>query len=213
MAILNRDKPRRAMPIPDGVEVSEEVTVQQAPSGTNPIPSNGNTGVITDFIIREISGPSKKQFIDGAKSAQNVPPFLGDFVSKLTMSELSEAKKFNNVASPDTLAEVLAKANNFGFNLLSSEMDDRGNPVYSGYEPQEDQAKALAVGLNRLIRGGFIDPSAALQWTKDSLQGPQQVQQPQQRMGQLQNQQVPEQVDFSVSESFMPEDLPPMERI
>ena len=123
MAIINTDKPRRAMPIPTGVNVSEEVTVQQ--DHTKQIDSKGNLGVITDFIIRDLSGPKKKKFIEGASKSQDVPPYLGEFISNLAMDELESAKKSNNTASPDGLAEILSQANNFGFNLLSSEQDKK----------------------------------------------------------------------------------------
>tara|TARA_R110002020_G_scaffold94107_2_gene226744 strand:+ start:339 stop:977 length:639 start_codon:yes stop_codon:yes gene_type:complete len=210
MAIINAQKPRRAMPIPEGVEVSEEVSVQKAPE--KQIDSKGNLGVITDFIIRDLSGPKKKKFIEGASKSQDVPPYLGEFISNLAMDELESAKKVNNTASPDGLAEILSQANNFGFNLLSSEQDKKGNPVYTPQDPQHDQTKALSIGLNSLIKNGFIPPSDALKWTRDAFSNPQGKQaQPEAKMGQLQMQKTPEQVDFSVSESILPEDLPPME--
>jgi len=211
MAIINKDKPRRAMPIPTGVNVSEEVTVQQDP--TKQTDSKGNLGVITDFIIRELSGPMKKKFIEGASKSQDVPPYLGEFVSNVAMDELKDAKKANNAASPDGLAEILSQANNYGFNLLSSEQDKNGKPVYSPSDAQHDQTKALSVGLNSLIKNGFIPPADALKWTRDSFANPQGKQAPTEaKMGQLQMQNTPEQVDFSVSESVLPEDLPPMEK-
>ena len=210
MAILNKDKPRRAMPIPEGVNISEEVAVQQAPA--KQADSKGNLGVITDFIIRELSGPMKKKFIKGASKSQDVPPYLGKFVSDVAMDELREAKKANNTASADGLAEVLSQSNNFGFNLLSSEQDKNGKPVYTPQDAQHDQTKALSIGLNSLIKNGFIPPSDALKWTRDSFANPQGKQAPPEaKMGQLQMQKTPEQVDFSVSESILPEDLPPME--
>ena len=207
MAIVPKDA--RAMNIPSGVEVSEGVSIsEQRPAPGMAPDTSGNVRVITDFIVRDISGPSKKSIMKELKGSSGPwPKRIGDTGAEYVIKELQGAKKFNNTASPDALSDILADVNNYIFNLVAAERDEKGNPLYVPPQDkvQQDQTVALSIGLNKLIKNGFIDERSALTWLREGLssekppeQGP--------RLGRLVNQAQPDQINFSeeITEEVQP---------
>ena len=197
MALKQQIRPQA---IPPGQEIFEEETVVSEPRQRIPVQhrDNGNIKVISDFIIRDLQGPQRKELDEEIGPMK--PPIkkkLGDLAAKYISSELKEAADAGNKPSPDGIVDISSNVVNYLFNHASK------MGVYKMTSPdqaQEDQSVALTFALRSLIKGGLISGKQGLQWTRDALAAPDLGNEQLPPIGQLQSQQAPEEVSFEEEE-------------
>jgi len=197
MALKQQVRPQE---IPPGQQIFEEEGMTSEPRQRIPTqaPDTGNIRVISDFFIRDLQGPLKKEVDEKIGSMK--PPIkeeLGNMSASYVSSELKEAAESGNNPSPDGIVDISTTIVNHLFNHAAK------MGVYKMSTPEqakEDQGVALTFALRGLIKDGVISGKQGLQWTRDALAAPDLGNEQLPAMGQIQSQRAPEEISFEEEE-------------